>query len=259
MHVAPDAVLRGEIMPPKARDMETGVVGSPGMQQAGDVGSAVAVDDAASHDGRSHDGVWRARRAFRISLLVACVAVALAVFVNWFRSPGADQPLPGSASSQVILDPATFTPGTSSVELLPPRILTYETITLQVVPGQENRSAEAIYVTLSMDVEVQRPINSYARVEQFATNREAEDHVAEIMAAYELGQVQLIVGNGLIATAGFSSDESDYAVAWVRGESAYLVKTSYLDVPPVQNRREFLFARSGPVVDAVATHRSEDE
>ena len=204
-------------------------------------------------------GVRLSRRAFSIAWPIALFAIILAIALNWFLAPAATEPLPGLIGEEPLPLPEGSLSGAAATDLLPERVLSYETITLQDIPGQEGRASEAIYVTLNMDALNTRPINSYARADVVASTAEAEQRTSEILQQYPLDQSDLLAGSGTVARQGFASDNSAWTVVWTRENVVYLVKTSYLDTPPVQRTRELLVNVGTPVVDGVADHEPSGE
>ncbi len=72
--------------------------------------------------------------------------------------------------------------GKSSLSMLPPTVISYETITRQTVPGTDNTQSEGIYVSLNVDLQMQREIQSYARAEGYADENAAAARLAELAA-----------------------------------------------------------------------------
>jgi hypothetical protein len=202
--------------------------------------------------------VRAARRAFMITWPIALAAIILAIALNWFFAPAANDPLPGRVGEEPIPEPGEVVVSESVVDFLPERVLSYETITRQAVPGQEMQSAEAVYNSLNMDLVNARPQNSYSRVERTAGSAEAERRASEMLAPYSLDQKTILAGQDTPAREGWAPDESAWTVVWTRGDIVYLVKTSYLDTPPVQRTRELLLNNGTPVVDAVADYVPTD-
>ncbi len=224
-----------------------------------DTVDGLAGTTAGSSTADSERGVRLSRRAFSIAWPIALFAIILAIALNWFLAPGATEPLPGFIGEEPIPEPGGSLAGVSTTGLLPERVLSYETITLQDIPGQEGRASEAIYITLNMDALNTRPINSYARAEVVASPQGAEQRIEEMLQPYPLDQSDVLVGSGTIARQGFASDNSAWTVVWTRENVIYLVKTSYLDTPPVQRTRELLVNVGTPVVDGVADHQPSGE
>jgi hypothetical protein len=193
-----------------------------------------------------------ARRSFRLLAVAAPLAIVLAVLVNWYWVPDAHEALPG---------PALTTPGIpgipepvelekAAVEMLPERVLQYETITRQAIPGYENRAGEAVYKTLNMNTEAQIAIVVYARAEGFASAAEAKARLDEFMTPYSANRSQIVVNGVTPATMGEAPDGGAYSVGWARGNYATLVKSSFAEWTPVD--QVGLIKRQGDqIVDAV--------
>jgi hypothetical protein len=194
------------------------------------------------------------RRVARTLGIAAVLCLLLAIAVNWIWSPrGAFQAAAASARLGVLAT-ETATPALPkpSLGMLPASVLAYETIARHPVPGQGDRAAEAIYVTLNMEVDVQVPMSVYARVDGFGTDAEARAHVAEVMRGYPVRQESTKVGPTTIARSGYRADEGAWMVAWARGRYSVTVKSGFKDKVPV-DKRQFLRSLGMPVVQAVET------
>ena len=176
------------------------------------------------------------RRVFRMLALLALVAVCFAVVLNYVFAPErVAQRQVGAVGTGVATQyqPEVLHLPQPAMELIPEVILAYETMTRQGIPGQVEQAAEAIYATLSMDVEMQLPTNVYMRVEGFATEEEAKQRVAVLMEPYTY-----LAGNGAanditVTRVGFNPTDGAYAQSWTRGQYTVFIKASYLDKPPV--------------------------
>ena len=174
-----------------------------------------------------------ARRAYRIVMPLALLALVVAVLLNWWFMPGAGEALPGPPTSRSPVPgvgdgPALEKP---AVAMIPTRVLQYETITVQAIPGYGDRAAEGVFQTLNMSIDQQIPTVVYVRVEAFASSSEAEARVVELLEQYTLDAATLTLG-GTPARKGWTPDKQAYAHAWVRGQYATLVKASFPDWTP---------------------------
>jgi hypothetical protein len=174
-----------------------------------------------------------ARRSYRIVMPLALLALLVAVLLNWWFVPGAGDALPGPATSRspvpgVDEGPALEKP---ALAMIPTRVLQYETITVQAIPGYGDRAAEGVFQTLNMSIDQQIPTVVYVRVEAFASSSEAEARVAGMLERYTLDAATLTLG-GTPVRKGWTPDKQAYAHAWVRGQYATLVKASFPDWTP---------------------------
>jgi hypothetical protein len=195
------------------------------------------------------------RRVFKVLFVLACVRLVLAALVNWQWGPktgrevavvppdGSDIPLPGSDSVAE----------RTALDLLPDRLIGYETIARQDVPGSEETVAEAVYATLSMDLEIQRPITVYVRAEVYGNPGTTESRLAEVMAAYPTNPGTLPFGP-VVAQTGYTPDEGSFMTAWTTGQSLVMVKSMFRDTIPAQ-RRDFLERQAKPVAQAVEEYQ----
>lgn len=188
---------------------------------------------------------------------IAVVAIALAVIVNWLWAPSADAARqPGGAAgveSSSTAAPA-FEPETPALEFIPERILQFETISHHGVPGTGNQAAEAVYKTLNMNIEAQIEIVTYARVEAFASPMEAQARLDKLMAPYSMNRAQLMLSGVTPATSGEKADGSAYAVGWIKGDYATIVKASFAEWTP-KNRVDLLSDQADKIVDAVDVYQ----
>lgn len=192
------------------------------------------------------------RRVLRWAGVAVLIALALAVMVNWLALRGRPQQFAVTPTHEIVV---TQSPGlkfdveTPAVDLLPTSIISYETITHQAVPGQGNRAAEAIYVTLNMDIEIQVPISVYTRVETFASAAEARTKLDERLAEYTVRPATIPVGAQVVET-GFRGDEGAWAAGWTTGTSYVFVRSAFKDKIPV-TKRDFLHGLGQPVVEGI--------
>lgn len=190
------------------------------------------------------------RRVFRVAAGVAVAALLAAVAANWSWAPGVGEPLAGPMLARPgVPMPASFEPAEPAVSKLPERIIQYETMTRQAIPGQGDRAAEAIYNTLQMGVESQAPTTIYARVEAFASPAEAGTRLERVLQPYATGRTERLLGNTKAVT-GYSADRGALVTAWARGGEVTFVKTSFREFVPAQENR-ILERLHEPVVDAV--------
>jgi hypothetical protein len=201
---------------------------------------------------RREKSLMRLRAVARSLAILAVLAVVAAVLLNW-RAMGSLR-VASSARS------GTGAGGFSAEELpkppldmLPSTVLSYETIARQPVPGTGGVDAEAIYVTLNMDIEIQVPIVIYARVSGKPAPEEAQRVLEDTMASYPLRRGELALGHGVVATAGLSRDESAWMAGWTEGQYVILVKSTYRDKAPFE-KRDFLTNLGKPVAEAVARY-----
>lgn len=183
-----------------------------------------------------------------LAVLALCAAFAL----NWFLSPaGAPEQVAVELGMPVKYQPDVLHLDQPAVELLPQQILAYETITRQPIPGQGDQAAEAIYVTLNMDLTAQRPTNVYARVEGFADEGEAARRLDDMMAPYPTKAANGLASGVTVTRTGYALDEGAYAQGWTYGQYAVFVKTSFIDFVIPAQKRQILATQSQIVVDAI--------
>lgn len=177
-----------------------------------------------------------AHRTFRVLGYATLVALLISILVNWWFVRGIGEPLPSAATSTAsgVPDPGEVSLAKPAVELLPDRILQYETITLQAIPGYGATGAEAVYKTLNMNLEARIEIVVYARVEGHPSSSAAQERQKELMAAYTLEPSQAQLG-AMTVTRGFTSDKSAYATSWTDGQYVTFVKSSYAEwIPAIE-------------------------
>ena len=175
-----------------------------------------------------------ARRAFGVITPLAVLAVVIAVALNWWFVPGLGEALPspqlpGDTLVQGV--PGPDEPGSSALALIPDRIIQYEPITVQAVPGYENRAAEAVFKTLQMNLEAQIPTLVYVRAEVLGSSAEASARLDQLMAPYTLSAANVMVGQ-TVARQGWTADQGNFARGWVSGSNMTLVKASFSDWVP---------------------------
>ncbi|MBA4370404.1 MAG: hypothetical protein C0418_02360 [Coriobacteriaceae bacterium] len=187
-----------------------------------------------------------------LALVALVVAVALNVLLGDVVRPGAG----ALAGDGALIGTGTvsFDVPTPPVEMLPANVIGYETITRQGVPGEQEVAAEAMYVTLSMETEIQVPIGSYARAQAFPSALEAQAEVDRVMAGFPLRAEDLVLNGVTPAVAGYAPDEGAWTVAWTRGTYAIYVKTLFRDKIPAQ-KKDFLRRIGTTVVEAVDTYQ----
>ena len=188
-----------------------------------------------------------ARRAYRIVMPLALLALLVAVLLNWWLVPGAGDALPGPPTSRSPVPGIGEGPSLEkpAVAMIPTRVLQYETITVQAIPGYGDRAAEGVFQTLNMSIDQQIPTVVYVRVEAFASSSEAEARVTELLEQYTLDAAALTLG-GTPARKGWTPDKQAYAHAWVRGPYATLVKASFPEWTPEHTFE--IIERQGDVV-----------
>lgn len=197
-----------------------------------EIAGTTSVPDQSEQDERN---VVFARRTFRILAAAAILVLLVAIALNWWFVRGMGSALPSTpVAGSDIPEPATVSLDKPALEMIPDRVLQYETMAYQAVPGGGNRAAEAIYRTYDMNLEAQIGIVIYVRVEGFASSTEATARQQELMGTYTREQSQHQVG-AQIAQAGFTSDKKAYAQTWVSGQYVTLVKASFDDwIPAVE-------------------------
>lgn len=177
-----------------------------------------------------------AHRTFRILGYATLVALLVSILVNWWFVRGVGEPLPSAATSAAsgVPDPGEISLTKPALELLPDRILQFETITRQAIPGYGPAGAEAVYKTLNMNLEARIEIIVYARVEGHASSSAAQERQNELMASYTLEPSQAQLG-GMTVTRGFTSDKGAFATSWTDGQYVTFVKSSYAEwIPAVE-------------------------
>ncbi|MDH4139414.1 MAG: hypothetical protein OEV43_02465 [Coriobacteriia bacterium] len=196
-------------------------------------------------------GTLTLRRAYRALLIMAVVGVALAVLVNWIALPNRGKALPSApvGGGGDIPAPADVTLSKAATEMLPDRVLQYETITHQAVPGQDERSAEAVYKTLSMNMATQIETVVYGRVEGHESASIAEQRLESLVTPYPRDQHQEALGSAM-ATVAWSEDQGAFVIAWVDGQYTTIVKASFADWVPEWDH-EIIEKEGRKVADAV--------
>lgn len=196
------------------------------------------------------------RGVYALAVLTLAFLV-LAVALNWlavrdratYATGEAGEAIPGVVGTGTVI----FQPELAAADRLPLDIISYETIVRHEVPGRGNQAGEAIYATLNMNIEIQRPISVYALVEEFSSSDEAERALAERMTEYATRAETIQVG-GRIADSGYRADEGAWAVGWVDGSSYTFVKTAFKDLVPVQ-KKDFLRSIGRPAVEAIEVYQ----
>lgn len=194
-------------------------------------------------------------RTFRVLAYATLVALLISILVNWWFVRGIGEALPSAGSGSVsgVPDPGEVTLDAPAVDYLPDRILQYETITRQPIPGLGDRAAEAVYRTLNMNLEAQIEIIVYARVEGFASGSGAQERQAELMAQYtrETSSGQL---GGAAVSRGFTSDKGAYAISWTDGQYVTFIKSSYAEwIPAIQ--KDLVVDPGERIADAVEVYQ----
>lgn len=191
------------------------------------------------------------RRVFLALAIVALAMMCAAVAINWISVRPAGVYANAQPVTQVATryDPSTLHLDTSPVELLADQILAFETMTRQGIPGQEQQAAEAVYQTLSMNLDALTKITVYARVEGTPSQAEAKNRAEGLLAAYSVDQKSLLLNGITPAKAGYTVDRAAYGVVWTSGQYVTFVKTFFRDVPPAQ-KRDFLFRQAEVVTKA---------
>lgn len=207
-----------------------------------------------------HDRLRRLRVFVRVLVLVTALTAVVAVLANWL--------VLRSRSEQFAVRPVekpitTYQPGLdfalekSALDLLPGQVIAYETVARHPVPGRGEQAAEALYVTLNMDVEIQVPIALYARAEAFASSAEAQSALQERMSPYSLRPERMQFGSK-IAQTGYSDDEGTWAVGWSEGQYYTFVKSQFKDKIPVE-KRDFLRNLGRPLVAGIEKYQRTGE
>ncbi|RJQ54654.1 MAG: hypothetical protein C4521_03925 [Actinobacteria bacterium] len=198
------------------------------------------------------------KRLFKVLFLMALLSIAAATAVNWSAGP-LEISLGGSTKIAVPgragVPPPFIAP---SVKDLPPSIPGFEAIGQHIVPGSKGRSVEAIYVTLNMNLEAQVPTTIYTRVDGFSSAAEASDGVAKAMETFKHRRETYVLPGGKRAMAGYTRDESAYAISWSVGAKVFLVKAMFRDVAPTQ-KKTFLSSQARPVAKAIHKYASGDK
>lgn len=198
------------------------------------------------------DEAYRLRRIVRWLTVSTVVALTAAVLLNWFVLRGRSEQF---AVRPVERPVTTYQPNLdfdedeSAIKMLPSTIIAFETIAHHPVPGRGNQAAEALYVTLNMNLEIQRPIALYARAEGFASTAEAEAELKKRMAPYTVRPENRKIG-AKIATTAYSADEGTWAVGWIEGPYYTFIKAEFKDKIPAQ-KRDFLRTLGVPLAEGV--------
>lgn len=192
------------------------------------------------------------KAAFGVWALVAVVG-AFAILLNVLLTPAEDRGFlaRAEAAEEASRPGSDFTPEKAAVTLLPETVIAYETMARHEVPGKGKLAAEALYVTLNMDTEIQVPIVSYARVDAHETEAEAREEILARYAQYPKKREDILIkGGSTVAMTGFREDEGAYFVGWTKGSYSVWVKTSFRDKVPY-TKRNFLHNVAQPVIEAI--------
>ena len=190
------------------------------------------------------------RRSFRVLSIVAPLSIVLAIGLNWLWAPDARQALPGPAIGRAAVPGAVEVKlEKPAVDLIPSRVLTYEVITHQPIPGYGKTAGEAVYKTLNMNLEAQVAMVIYVRVEGFNSAAEAKGRVDELMKPYSANFKKTTINKATPAVEGEAPNGSVWAVGWVRGNYATLIKSSFAEWTP-PDRVDLIRNVGTPVVDA---------
>ena len=201
--------------------------------------------------------LFGARRTAAVLSVLAVVALAIAIVANalWLTQYGPVKRTFAEASKSSAVMATRYTPATlpelgkSSLSMLPPTVISYETITRQTVPGTDNTQSEGIYVSLNVDLQMQREIQSYARAEGYADENAAAARLAELALRYPVDGKQVFVAGSQNAYTGYTKDRGEWVVAWRQGSWVTWVKTFWPQGPPV-DKKKFLVNTGSPVVNA---------
>lgn len=216
-----------------------------------EIAGTTSVPDQSEQDERN---VVFARRTFRILAAAAIFVLLVAIALNWWFVRGLGTALPSApVAGSDIPDPATVSIEKPALQMIPDRILQYEPLAHQAIPGYGDHGAEAIFRTLDMNLEAQIGIVHYIRVEAFASSAEAETRRQELMSTYARERSQRQVG-AQIAETGFSEDKKAYAQSWVSGQYVTFVKASFDDwIPAVE--KDLTVEPGDKIADAVEVYQ----
>jgi hypothetical protein len=182
-----------------------------------------------SPDDEARGPAYAARRTFRIVAPLAAVAVIVAIVLNWLLLPEREiaSAGPGTGEGAGLVDViGEDTPARPALALVPARIIQFEPITVQPVPGYEDYAVEGVFKTLQMNVEAQIPTLVYVRGEGLGAAADADARLAQLMSAYTLSPAQVAVGS-VIAQQGWTPDQGAFARGWTSGSSVTFVKASF--------------------------------
>jgi hypothetical protein len=139
------------------------------------------------------------------------------------------------------------------LEMLPDFIIGYETMARQAVPGAGKSGAEAVYQTLSMNLDMLTKVSTYARVQGFDGADAARREMDELFDAFPVGRADVRLGSRVVS-AGYSADRGAYVMAWTDGAYMTYVKSFFKDNTPAQ-KRDFLYQESSKIALAVAVYQ----
>lgn len=195
-----------------------------------------------------------ARRAFLVLSVVAPVALAAAVLANWLWAPLSGPSGAGAADDLTVgagvVATETVELEKPAVDLIPERVLQYETISHQAIPGLEDRGGEAVYKTLNMNIEARIEIVVYARTEGFGSALEAKTRLDQLMSPYSANRSNVTLNGATPAISGEAPDGGAYAVGWLRGNYATMVKASFAEWTP-KDQVPLIKQQGDHIVDAV--------
>jgi hypothetical protein len=121
------------------------------------------------------------------------------------------------------------------------------------VPGQGKRAAEGIYITLNMDIEISVPIVTYARVEAYPSDAEADRALQTRYEKYPLKRDNRVIKGGpTIAQTGYSEDEGKWFAGWTVGSYMVWTQTSFQRKIPY-TKKKFLENVGTPVIQGIDT------
>lgn len=134
--------------------------------------------------------------------------------------------------------------------LLPETILTFATESVQDIPGSDSVGQEALYRSLDMEIEIQRPVAIYARVERLSSSAAARERAGQLVSTYPADAGDLLLNELTVARTGRSSDGGAYVIGWTWDNHAVFVKATFSDVPPA-TENDFLERLAVPVAEAI--------
>ena len=209
----------------------------------------IAADNEASAERPQRDWAAALRKLALALTVVVVFAFLLSLTVNGLWSMARESSAVG-VEGEESAEALGIELDKPAIDMVPKNVLTYETLGRQAIPGQGDRAAEAIYVTLNMNFEAMVSINVYARVEGFGSRAAAEGRVREMMFPYTSKSADRQLETGSIVKTGYQTGEGAYAMAWANGPYAVLVKGAFATAIPVE-KRDFLETQTLPVAEAV--------
>lgn len=175
-----------------------------------------------------------------------------ACLVNWWIGPAfvEDMSLAGDPFEEDEGGRSVYADDEAGLAFLPDRVVGYETMTVQRIPGMPGGAEEAVYKTMSMDITIARPTSVYARAERLSSPDAAIQRADDLVSAYTLDTGNVVLDDLATVRTRMAEDRSSYVMAWTNDDVVSFVKASFEDIPPAQETT-YLQDLALPVAEAV--------